>query len=137
MRILVNLNVLLDVLQSRRPYYADSARALSDAVRGRVAALIPGHSVTTLYYIIARQAGKSRADEAVDWMLNRFGVAVCNKDVLLRARALALADYEDAVVAAMAERELCDAILTRNVADFSGSPIPAITPAEFVKRNRR
>ena len=43
-------------------------------------------------------------------------------------------DFEDAVVAAVAERNGAAYILTRNINDFAGSPVPAITPAEFLKK---
>jgi hypothetical protein len=38
-------------------------------------------------------------------------------------------DFEDAVTAAAAERAGCDAVVTRNLADYDASPIPAIDPA--------
>lgn len=41
-------------------------------------------------------------------------------------------DFEDAVVDAVAERNGAGYILTRNIKDFSGSSVPAITPTEFL-----
>lgn len=43
-------------------------------------------------------------------------------------------DFEDAVVAGLAEASQCDLIITRNVSDFANSPIAAMTLEEFVKR---
>ena len=43
-----------------------------------------------------------------------------------------MADFEDAVVDAVAERNEADYILTRNKKDFAGSVIPAVTPTEFL-----
>jgi predicted nucleic acid-binding protein len=45
---------------------------------------------------------------------------------------LGFADFEDAVIAAIARREKADYIITRNIKDYSKSPIPAITPEEFL-----
>jgi hypothetical protein len=45
---------------------------------------------------------------------------------------LTLADYEDAVVAGIAESTRCDYVVTRNVPDFAGSPVPAVTPTAFL-----
>jgi hypothetical protein len=42
-------------------------------------------------------------------------------------------DFEDSVVAAVAAAAGCDYIVTRNVRDFTGSPVLAVTPAEFLK----
>ena len=41
--------------------------------------------------------------------------------------------FEDAVVAATAARENLDYLITRNTDDFDKSPVPAITPADFLK----
>ena len=42
-------------------------------------------------------------------------------------------DYEDALLAANANRNRADCIVTRNVKDFAKSPIKAVTPAQFLK----
>jgi hypothetical protein len=43
-----------------------------------------------------------------------------------------MSDFEDAVVAATTESSECTSIITRNVTDFIKSPIPAMTPEEFL-----
>ncbi len=132
MKVLLDLNVLLDVVQNRLPHYRDSARVLSLARLGEIQAVLPVHAFTTLYYIVAKAAGKPKADQTIDWLLTHFEVAVADKVVLRRARQLPLADFEDAVVASVAEAGGCEHIVTRNVSDFSGSPIPALTPTDFL-----
>jgi hypothetical protein len=51
-----------------------------------------------------------------------------------RARQLPLSDFEDAVVAVTAEATGSDFIVTRNVADFVSSSVPAITPIDFLEQ---
>lgn len=132
MKVTVDLNVMLDVVQNRQPHYQDSAEVLSRARMGDIAAVLPSHAVTTLYYILAKAAGKTKADQTVDWLFTHFEVGVADKAILRRSRQLPLADFEDAVVASVAEATHCDFIVTRNVADFGGSPVPAITPTDFL-----
>ena len=134
MKVLLDLNVLLDVVQNRAPYYHDSAKVLSLARLGEIQAVLPVHAFTTLYYILAKAAGKSKAEQTVDWLLAHFDVAVADKAVLLRARQLPLADFEDAAVASLAQAGQCDHVVTRNVSDFVGSPVPALTPTDFLIR---
>ena len=57
MRIAVDLNVLLDVAQNRVPHYQASEEVLARARRGEYEAVISGHAVTTLFYVIAKFAG--------------------------------------------------------------------------------
>ena len=132
MKVLLDLNVLLDVVQNRAPHYHDSAKVLSLARLGEIQAILPVHTFTTLYYILAKAAGKSKAEQTVDWLLAHFEVAIADKAVLRRARQLPLADFEDAVVASLAQAGQCDHVVTRNVSDFAGSPVPALTPTDFL-----
>jgi hypothetical protein len=47
---MVDLNVLLDVVQRREPFYAASAAALSKLLTPESTGCIPGHALTTLDY---------------------------------------------------------------------------------------
>jgi hypothetical protein len=132
MKVALDLNVVLDVVQNRQPHYQDSADVLSRARTGDISALLPGHAITTLYYILAKAAGKAKADQTVDWLLSHFEVGAADKAILRRARQMSLADFEDAVVSSVAEAAHCDYVVTRNVSDFTGSPVPAITPTDFL-----
>jgi predicted nucleic acid-binding protein len=130
--ILLDLNVILDVVQKREPHYRASAAVMEAVVRRRVSALIPAHAVTTVHYIVGRHRDQETANGTVDWLLRYFDVATVGRGELLRARALGWADFEDAVVAAAAESAGCAQIVTRNVKDFMDSPLPAVTPEEFL-----
>jgi predicted nucleic acid-binding protein len=133
MKAMLDLNVLLDVIQNRQPHYADSARVLSAARSGEFEALIPFHAVTTIFYLIERAQNTTAACQTVDWLLQHFEVPTVDKTTLIHARKLKLKDFEDAVVASVAVRNMCDYIISRNVADFSASPVKAISPADFLK----
>ena len=131
MKVLVDLNVLLDVIQRREPHYQHSAAILSRVAAGDLEAAVPGHALTTVHYVVARFQGVEVADQAVDWMLARLDVVPEGLGTFLRARQLDLADFEDAVVASAAEQARCERIITRNVEDFRRSPIAAVTPQEL------
>jgi len=132
MKVLLDLNVLLDVIQNRQPHYADSARVLSAARSGEFEALIPFHAVTTIFYLIERAQDTATASQTVDWLLQHFEVPAVDKTTLLHARKLKLKDFEDAVVASVAVRDVCDYVISRNAADFSVSPVKAISPTNFL-----
>jgi hypothetical protein len=78
-------------------------------------------------------SGTPTANTAIDGLLADFTIAGPDKTLLLRARTLAIGDFEDSVVAAVAEAAGCDHILTRNVQDFADSPVPAISPTDFLR----
>jgi predicted nucleic acid-binding protein len=132
MKVMIDLNVLLDVIQRREPHFGASAEVLARAVRKEMTAYLPSHCLTTLHYIIQKHADTTAADHAIDWALGKLHIQPENTKAFLRARALPMTDFEDAVVAAIAEASGCSTIITRNVADFRKSPVPALTPEEFL-----
>lgn len=130
--ILVDLNVLLDVIQKREPHYGASAAVLERVVTGNTQGAIPAHAVTTVHFIVNRYANRRSADRAVQWLLEHFEVAEIGERQLGHALRLAWPDFEDAVVAAAAQSNRCRVIVTRNVRDFRDSPVPAMTPDEYL-----
>ena len=46
---------------------------------------------------------------------------------------LGFPDFEDAVVSTTVSRENCSYIVTRNTGDYKKSPVPVISPKEFLK----
>jgi predicted nucleic acid-binding protein len=130
-KVLLDLNVLVDVVQEREPHYAASAEILSRVAWGELEGAVPGHALTTIHYVASKLGGQKVADRAVEWMLREVEIVGEDREVFLRARGLRMKDFEDAVVAAAAEHARCDYVVTRNIDGFGGSPIPAITPYEL------
>jgi hypothetical protein len=132
--VTIDLNVALDVFQRRQPHYAASAQVLSLVVSGAIHGAFPAYGVTTLYYLIRKHASRPDAEKAIDEVLLHFQIGNLEIAGWQRARQLGLADFEDAVVTAIAEQTDSAFIITRNVDDFTRSPVPAITPADFLSR---
>lgn len=130
--ILIDLNVLLDVIQKREPHYRASAAVLERVAAGDTQGTIPAHAVTTVHFIVNRYAGRARADRAVEWLLEYFEVSGIGEPQLRDAIRLNWPDFEDAVVAAVARSRGCHVIVTRSVRDFRASPVPAMTPDEYL-----
>jgi predicted nucleic acid-binding protein len=131
-RVLIDINVVLDVLLDRKPF-ADSSSAVWAAVEhGEAEGLLAAHAVTTLHYLNARAVGARMARATTEALLSVFNVAGVDEAVLSSALALGWADFEDAVTATAARRAKCDAIVTRNPRDFARSPIRALAPPEAV-----
>lgn len=131
MRVIFDLNVLLDVMQQREKFYEASAAALSKSLDGECEGIIPGHAVTTLHYLLTRYVDKQKADESVDFLVDNFVIVNAEVETFRRARQLNMNDFEDAVVTAIAIKAKCDAIVTRNISDFKQSPIQVLLPEEF------
>jgi predicted nucleic acid-binding protein len=128
--LLVDRNVVLDVLLRRELHLATSAAVWAAVERQCIAAMLPAHGVTTIFYLAAKALGREAARRVVSDLLLVFAVAPIDTIVLRRAASTSLADFEDAVTAAAAEAAGCDFVVTRDPSGFAGSGVPAITPGE-------
>jgi predicted nucleic acid-binding protein len=133
-KVTVDINVLLDVFQKREPHYAASAQVVSMIAAGTVDGVCPAHGLTTLFYLVRKYASKPDAESAMDQVLRHFQIGNLDAAGWQEARQLSFADFEDAVVATVAKAAASDFIITRNVGDFAGSPVSAITPADFLSQ---
>jgi predicted nucleic acid-binding protein len=129
-RILLDVNVILDVLLNRKPHVDASSVAWTAVETGRAQGFLSAHAVTTVHFLNAKAAGGRVARSTTRALLSVFDVAVVDEAVMRSAVALRFRDFEDAVTAAAAERARCSAIVTRNAGDFRKSPVRTLTPLE-------
>jgi predicted nucleic acid-binding protein len=128
-RLLLDLNVFLDVILDRPPD-ADVCAALWAAIeRGQGRGMVPAHGVTTIFYLLEKSRDAAFARMGVERLIGVFGVAPVDDDVVRRALALGWPDFEDAVCAAAAEASACDALVTRDPDGYPDPPLPVIDPA--------
>lgn len=126
-RLLLDLNVVLDVLLDRAPH-VDAASALWAAIEvGEAEGLISAHGVTTLHDLARRAGGGAFADRCVGDVLSVFSVAPVDEHVVRSALLLGWPDLEDAVSAAAAAGAGCSVIVTRDQR-FGKSVVAALDP---------
>ncbi len=130
MRLLLDINVVLDVI-FQRPGQKSSA-ALMSTCSQQHQAFLAWHSVATLSYLIERQQNAKTAHQSISELLTWAHVAATGHADALVALQLPMSDFEDAMQASSAIACGAQYIITRNIRDFSKSPVPAITPEDFL-----
>lgn len=131
-RVLFDSDVLIDVLAQRQPFVLASVKALNMVTRSQVIGYVSGHAVTNIFYILRRQVGSKAARELLSRLLQRLQVASVTDEVIRAALRSSITDFEDAVTSEAANAADVEVIVTRNVADFVDSPVPAVLPEEFL-----
>lgn len=131
-RVLVDINVVLDVLADREPFAEASSAVLSEIESGRVEGCLAAHTITTLHFLLAKHIGKARNRRVLTDLLSLVELVPVDEDRLRHALAANWADFEDAVQAACAEKAEVDYLVTRNKADFRESAVKTVTPAELL-----
>ena len=134
MRALIDGNVLLDVLQNRTEHVDASAKVWklceTDLMEGYVSAL----TFADLVYIMRKELTPEKIRDVLKKLTLIFHLTDLSASDMVKAADMLWDDYEDAIQAATAERVHAEAIITRNIRDFRQSPVPALTPREFLER---
>jgi predicted nucleic acid-binding protein len=130
MRLLLDINIFLDVVFQRPGEPASSALIASCSKTNE--AWLAWHSVATLAYLIERQQSADQARAFIADSLTWARVATTGHDDALHALDWPMPDFEDALQASAALACGAAYIITRNGRDFAGSPVPAITPEDFL-----
>ena len=137
MKVLLDTNILLDIVEKREPYFSDSYQVFMKSAKKEIEAIIGASSITDIYYVTRRNCKDT--NQAIGYIIDLLKVAapVDTKAAdIEEAIKLNFPDFEDAVVAATAARENADFIITRNTGDFAKSPVPAFNPEDFLKKQK-
>ena len=133
MLLLLDINIILDVVFQRPGEPASSA--LIGSCNEQHQAWLAWHSVATLAYLIERERNPAVARELVTGLLSWARVATTGHQDAVQALQLPMSDFEDALQVSAAQACGADYIITRNGRDFVQSPLPALSPEEFLARH--
>ena len=132
MRALIDTNVIIDALQSRKGFKedADFVMLQSYGYEGFLAAT----RVTDIYYIQRRfYHDQEKAKNNLTKIFKLYGIIDITESDCQNALRSDIPDYEDAVLVESASRNDIDCIVTRDTKDFKNSRIPVYTPVEFLE----
>ena len=134
MRLLIDGNIILDVLQNREPHVADSAIIWKLCETDQMEGYVSGLTFSNLVYIMRKELNPEKINEVFKTLGLIFRFTDLTVSDMAKAAEMQWDDFEDALQAATAERIHADNIITRNVKDFKQSRIVAFTPTEFLAR---
>ena len=139
MKVILDTNVILDVLQKREPWFADSVAVFYAAANRQITACFTAKQAADIHFFARKLfRGEERVDERARGIVaNLFSVFEL-LDVLASdcrdALAISNGDYEDTILISVAIREKADLIVTRDPEHFGTSRVLAVTPAELLSR---
>lgn len=130
--VLIDINIILDVLQMREPFYEASARLLALVEAGQVQGYIAAHSITTLFYLIQKDTSSAQARANITSLLQFLEIAPIDQTTIEQALNLDYQDFEDAVQMISALQCKAEYLITRNISDYQPALLPAIQPVDFL-----
>jgi predicted nucleic acid-binding protein len=129
MKVLLDTNLLIDVALQRKEFFADSAAVVQWAESEPGRAAVAWHSLANLNYLLRPDARPFIRD-----LLDFVEVPATGTDSARQAMGFQMPDFEDALQAAAALAFGATYIVTRNRADYRRSPVPALSPADFLQK---
>jgi predicted nucleic acid-binding protein len=130
--ILMDINILLDVLQKREPFYETSAQVLAAVETGRVQGYVAAHSMTTLFYLIQKGRSSAEAHAILTSLLQFIQIGAVDQSTIDQALNLDFHDFEDAVQMVCALQSKVDVLITRNIKDYPVTLLPVMQPVDFL-----
>jgi predicted nucleic acid-binding protein len=135
MKVIIDTNVIIDILQHRDPYFQDSYRAVLLGLQGKLETLLSVSAVADIFFIISRSiSDPKKVQEKINALNILIKFCDATAEDVKTALSLDMANFEDALIAAIAKREKADYIVTRNEEAFAGSPVPVISPGGLLKQ---
>ena len=134
--VLIDTDVLIDVALGRKDFVESSSAILDLAEANQIKAFIAWHSISNFYFVV--EADSKTADTLlfIKELLSFVKVAPTTTKDALYALDLNFKDFEDALQVAAARVCNADYLITRNVKHYSQSPIPALSPKQFLAKIR-
>ena len=139
MKVLLDTNVIVDVLQRREPWFTYGQKIFYAAANKQITGCITAKEAADIHFFSRRQfTGQENVDAKARQVMSKLYALFELIDTLgidcQNAIAIENNDYEDAIMIESAARSGLDCIVTRNPEHFKLSPIPVYSPSEFVRK---
>lgn len=134
MNVLIDTCIIIDALQSRKPFDKDAEAVFLSVANRRCVGFLTANSVTDIYYLMHKALhSQEETKKVLGVLFSLFEILdTCGIDCR-KALTSEVSDYEDAVMIEAAARAEIDCIVTRNLKDYAGAPMPVYSPEQFVE----
>lgn len=137
MKILIDTNIILDLIQSREPFSENASKIINSCVKKENEGYISAHSLSDIFFILRKD---KTVEERKALILNlcsfftvipedkNFYTAVCQNNNWN--------DLEDGLQMKCADFEKLDYIVTRDAGKgFNNSPVKVVSAENFLIKN--
>ena len=132
---LIDLNIILDVLLKRLPFYENSLAVWNLCLSKKRKGALAAHTIPTLWYILRKEYTDAQRRELLSALFDYFEISSLNKEKIESALNRSdFKDFEDCLQDECAIDVEADCIVTRNKQDFETARTKVYTPEEFIER---
>lgn len=133
-RLFIDSDVVIDLFTDREPFAGPASELFELNEQGDIQLYLSAISINNIYYIVRRYLGHKKTLEVIEELVAMTEIADTTKKEIVQALRNDFKDYEDSIQYSTALRiEGIEAIVTRNVKDYSKSEIAVFTPENYLK----
>ncbi len=136
MKVFLDANVLVSVINKEYPVYGYSARILSLTENSRYKIYTSPICLAIAYYFAEKKCGNKLARKKMDILIENLKITVVNQEIILAANTnKKVHDLEDGFQYYSALDSGCEFIVTENGKDFHFSEIPVLSSRAFCEKH--
>ncbi|MBN8786395.1 MAG: PIN domain-containing protein [Terrimonas sp.] len=133
MKVFIDANILVAVINKEYPLYTYASRVLSWITTNKHQPVTTSVSLAITFYFAEKKHGTSSAKERIALIAEYLIIADCGKtEVLQAATEKKVKDFEDGLQYFAALNTGCSCIVTENVRDFYFAKIDVLNAKDFL-----
>jgi predicted nucleic acid-binding protein len=138
MKIFLDANILISVLNKEYPIFSYSSRILSLADHSSFRLFTSPTCLAIAFYFAEKKSGAALAKKKMEILTSRIDITPTDKSTILPIfKNKAVKDVEDGIQYYSALHSKCDCILTEDRDDFHFSEIEVLNSKDFLAKHFR
>ena len=133
MKVFLDTNIVIDLLDKRESFYIDAIKLFTLAYQKEITLFVSPMTYATASYLL-RKHGKEGMKRLLSNFRQLSQITTADEKVVDAALESSFNDYEDALQYYSALTRNVDIIVTRNKKDFTSACIPVLSPEELLAK---
>jgi predicted nucleic acid-binding protein len=135
MKIFLDANVLISVLNKEYPVYSYSSRILSLADNSKFRLFTSPTCLAIAFYFSEKKSGTRAAKNKMQLLVSKVDIAPMDKSTVINVfKNSAINDFEDGLQYYSALNAKCSCIVTEDLKDFYFSTVEVLNSKDFLTR---
>lgn len=135
MRVFVDANILISVLNKEYPLFTNTSRILSLADNRKFTVYTSPVCLAIAFYFAEKKSGTQLAKEKIKLLASKLSIAdLGKKEVLQALENKKVNDFEDGMQYYSALANKCEAIITQDTEHYYYSSIEVLDAEKFLQR---
>lgn len=135
MRIFLDANILVSVLNKEYPLFSTTSRILSLSDKKNFILYTSPVCLAIAYYFAEKKFRSAKAKSKIQILCDHIQITSVNENAVIKTlQTAAINDFEDGLEYYSALENKCDCIITEDVDDFYFSKIEVLRSEDFFKK---